>query len=70
MYIKATGKGQRVFRDTHRDKRQKKERAGGDVHTVGSLKNETGLLLLHSITLSMVSSFMSSGVCKTADLLC
>ena len=54
MYIKATGKGERVFRDTHRDKRrQKKERAGCGVHTMQSLKNETGPLSFHCITLSI-----------------
>jgi len=70
MYIKSTGKGERVFRDTHRDKiRQKKEKAWCDVHTVRSWKNETGTFLLHCTTLSLVSSFMSSEVCKTTDLL-
>lgn len=70
MCIKATGKGEMVFRDTEIKKGRKKERAGCDVPTVRSLKDETGHLSLHRISLSLSSSFVSSEVCKTADLLC
>lgn len=48
MCISGTGKAEKVFRDTKRDKkRQKIERLGCDEDTVGSLKNETGPIWFH-----------------------